>query len=114
MSDLPKVYLFSNGIVTPFGDHMGVAIAEDGEVLASHVCSSPRFFQHDLHGAWRAEVYAKKFGGYGDGEFYQVVQCSANDVPEEVFQRNAARADAEASEERSDDTKNSPKITEVG
>jgi hypothetical protein len=103
VADLPKVYLFSNGIVTPFGDHMGVAIAEDGEVLASHVCSSPSFFQQDLHGAWRAEVYVKKFGGYGDGEFYRIVQCAPDEVPEEVFKRNAALAESKRSEERSDD-----------
>ena len=75
MSDekkLPKVYIFRNAVLAN-GDIHVIAAADDGEVLADHICSSMRWAEHDLHeipSRWSA--YNTKFGGYGDA-FYEIV-----------------------------------------
>lgn len=85
MTSRPKVYIYSAG---PFGpashgeqDVLMVALHEDGDWHLSHICSNPSYGRFDLHDRQRV-VYEKKFGGFGDGEFYDlVVVDKADDIP---------------------------------
>lgn len=43
---LPVIYGFNNG--GPDGWYMAIAIAADGTVLGSHICSSEGYMPHDL------------------------------------------------------------------
>jgi len=76
---LPKVYIYPAG---RFGeDWVMIALHEDGEWYLQHICSSPSYGLHDLHGVRRKE-YTEKFGGYGNGEFYDlVVVNTADEIP---------------------------------
>lgn len=88
ISDKPKVYLTSFGTFGP-NDHAAVALADDGEVLAEHVCSSPSFFRGDLHDRpFRRDAYLRKYGAWGDGDRYELVECWSSEVPSEVIERN--------------------------
>jgi hypothetical protein len=90
MPDLPKVYLTSFQWLPP-GDHVAVAVADDGELLAQHICSAPSFFRHDLHDIEsRRDAYVRKYGRWGDGDRYQLVECPAAEVPAEVVERAEA------------------------
>lgn len=84
---LPKVYI--GGADWGSGDVSMWACAEDGEILAQHICSSRGWGRTDLHNR-RKQVYIDKFGGFGDGEFYNLVEVHTwSDVPLEVRDRNA-------------------------
>ncbi|GAA2566128.1 hypothetical protein GCM10010435_44100 [Winogradskya consettensis] len=88
ISDKPKVYLTSF-MQLGTGDHAAVALADDGEVLAEHVCSSPTFFRGDLHDRpFRHDAYLRKYGAWGDGDRYELVECWSFEVPAEVIERN--------------------------
>lgn len=90
MTDLPKVYCWCNsGAGTDF--QVWVAMADDGDVIKSHVCSDHSWAEHDLHSGFGRDLFAKKFGGYGDGEFYEIVWAVP---PQEVYERNQALAAA--------------------
>jgi hypothetical protein len=70
--NLPVVKLCSMG--TLGADYVMGAITEDGDVIHTWVCSNPSWARHDLHDRFGAEkFYIEKFGGYGDGVFYQIV-----------------------------------------
>lgn len=47
MSDKPKIFVFVNG-QAPWGDLEGIALAEDGTVLAGHASSSLGWCEHDM------------------------------------------------------------------
>ena len=84
----PKVYLTSFAF-TGLGDWYVIALADDGEVLAEHICSSPAFFRGDLHDRpFRRDAYVRKYGTWGDGDRYELVECWSSDVPAEVIERN--------------------------
>lgn len=58
MSDLPKIFVFCNSCSHEW--HVMWAIAEDGEALASHVCSHHGFAAHDMginENGWKRELY---------------------------------------------------------
>lgn len=81
----PKVYIFANG---RFGteDVQMLALADDGEVLAGHICSSPSFARGDLHDRpSRHDAYVRKYGAWGDGDRYELVECT--EPPAEVLER---------------------------
>lgn len=83
MADLPKVYCWCNsGVGTDW--QVWVAMAEDGEVITEHVCSHESWARTDLHDR-KTDLYAAKYGGYGDGEFYNLVWAVA---PPNVYERN--------------------------
>jgi hypothetical protein len=85
---LPKVYI---GGADWNGDVAMWAVAEDGEALAQHICSNRSYGRFDLHDR-RRDVYEAKFGGFGDGVHYQLVEVHTwSDVPQEVRDANAAR-----------------------
>lgn len=82
--NLPKVYIYPAG---RFGedDVVMVALAESGDWSLSHVCSSPVFGMFDLHDR-RCVEYQEKFGGFGDGTYYDIVQVDkADDIPLETL-----------------------------
>lgn len=84
----PTVYLTSFAQLT-LGHHAAVALADDGEILAEHVCSSRDFFRSDLHDRpFRHNAYIRKYGRWGDGDRYELVQCWSSEVPAEVIERN--------------------------
>ena len=83
----PKIYLFVNG--TMGSDLVCVAIAEDGVVLGSHVCSAYGYMRHDLHNSPRGRERCEQHYPHG----YEVVMVPEGDAPPEyVFERNAALA----------------------
>lgn len=57
----PKIYAFLNG-GSP-GWYTVSAIAEDGTPLASHICSSPAFFHHDIgiSSDWKHNYYDEHY-----------------------------------------------------
>lgn len=57
-----KIYCFNNG--GPREWLSAVAIADDGHMLAQHVCSSEGFMRHDLgiSSDWKHENYNAHFG----------------------------------------------------
>jgi hypothetical protein len=103
--DLPVVYLFCAAEVT-YGagqtDYRMMAIADDGDVLAEHICSDPSFGPYDLHKREsRHATYAAKFGEWGDGVRYTVVEIPYRQPGPPGFDAAvkallAAEADAEA------------------
>ena len=77
------------GRSTPWGDTLFSLVAEDGECLCSHMCSSWHFAPGDLYGnrPERAELFSAK----GIAEFLWADE--AEDITEEeLLQRNHARA----------------------
>lgn len=86
----PKIYAFING-GSP-GWYSAVAVAEDGEVLAGHVCSHSSFGPHDMGATseWKHESYREKYP-----EGFEVVWFDANDpanaeLIEKIKKLNAA------------------------
>jgi len=56
------IYCFSNG--GSDGWYNAMAMADDGHVLAGHICSSVAYMSHDLGitSNWKHENYNKHFG----------------------------------------------------
>lgn len=87
-SDKPAIYLFSNSYS---GDGVAYAMAEDGTVLGSHLCSHWAYMRHDLHD--RPDRKAACEAHYPDG--YRLVILGPREVPPtDVLQRNAAQREA--------------------
>lgn len=87
---LPKVYIFAND---SFGlsDLSCLAVAEDGEVLAQHICSDIGYARHDLHDAeWRHNAYRVKFGQHGSG--YEVVVLPVGEYPPDEVEARVKRS----------------------
>lgn len=57
-----EIYCFNNGGAAGF--YQALAVADDGNVLASHLCSHECFMAHDLGmtSDWKHEEYNKHFG----------------------------------------------------
>lgn len=57
-----KIYCFNNGGSRDW--YEAVAIAEDGTVLAGHICSHESFMRHDLgiDSTWKHESYNAHYG----------------------------------------------------
>jgi hypothetical protein len=58
-----KIYCFNNGGSPGWYD--ALAIADDGHVLAGHICSHEGYMRHDLGmdgSTWKHEHYNKHFG----------------------------------------------------
>jgi hypothetical protein len=81
------------------GDVIAYALAEDGEGLASHYCSSMSFAKHDigLTSDWKHDIYKKR---YPDGYELEWIDYEALDS-HEGFQKalESNRANAEDSNE---------------
>lgn len=83
----PKVYCWCNsGAGTD--SQVWVAMAEDGHVVTSHVCSHESFARTDLIDR-KHDLYDAKFGGHHDGrDFLSVWEVA----PADVYERNQALA----------------------
>jgi hypothetical protein len=59
-----KIYCFANGSFGGGGDVCGVAIGDDGEVVAGHISSCEGWMRHDLGitSNWKHELYDAHFG----------------------------------------------------
>lgn len=82
----PRIYLFPGApIETRAGrDYPCYALAEDGTVLGSHICSSPRYLRHDLHDYPARRRACQRH--YPEG-YELVVLGSREEVPGEVWER---------------------------
>lgn len=103
---LPVVYIYCADVYElpatsphPF-DYRMVAVAEDGTGLGEHICADPSFWRGDLHNQRpRHEAYAAKFGGWGDGRFYRVVEIPVGELPPEPVMEAIRRKSEEAAAE---------------
>lgn len=93
---LPKIFVFCN-VCMP-DRHTFVAIAEDGHVLAGHVCSSHSWAYHDMgvnENGWKRDTYSKH---YPDGFEVEYIETKTkSDVDNHpglsaAFEKNAALA----------------------
>ncbi len=81
---MKKIYLFNNSWVPGRPEHdwnVGYALAEDGNVLASHVSSNNEWLKHDLgltNSQWQHEKYNKHYG-IGGWELVWIDDATAND-----------------------------------
>ena len=80
-----KIYITMNG--TWGSDVSGVAVCEDGHVLAAHICSSESFFPHDfgITSNWKHDQYDNHCG---KENWELVLDVEGNDIPPEVMERN--------------------------
>lgn len=76
MSQKPKIFVFCNSGLCSEGrtveDHPMVAIAEDGHVLAGHICSNHQFALHDMgvsKDGWKRDKYAAHYPDGFEVEF---------------------------------------------
>jgi hypothetical protein len=100
---LPTVYAWSSGKLG--GDEQWFALADDGELMASHISSGREWGQLDvhLHFEGRRAKYAEKFGGTGE-EFYRfVVLPEGRQPPPEVMEANRRWAETQEVEQGGDD-----------
>ena len=83
-----KIYCFNNGGKP--GWMNAVAIADDGHVLARHVCSGEGFMPHDLGitSNWKHENYDAHFGE-GNWELEWVQNPDAHEGCQAAFALNA-------------------------
>lgn len=78
MKEKPKIFCFSN--VVGGGEGMAYALAEDGTVLGSHLCSHEIYVQYDLGVAegYRPDRHDDYKSHYPNG--YQMEFVPAHDV----------------------------------
>jgi len=93
-----KIYVFVNARWGT-GDVIGVALAEDGHCLASHICSSESFVPHDLGATstWKHDHYREHFP---DG--FDVVYVPSDQVADHAGIAAAAKLNKQLEEESSD------------
>ena len=92
----PKIYCFSN--VKNGRDGVAYAMAEDGTVLGSHLCSSESFVPHDLGVAEgsrpdRHEEYKKHYPEGYDMEFIRANDIETHEDLQEAFRLNRLQGD---------------------
>lgn len=81
-----RVYLWCDSGTGSGAEHW-MALAEDGEAVTSHICSSAQFARLDLHDR-KAADYQRKFGpAAAEGVHYELAWQMP---PAEVIQRHAA------------------------
>lgn len=85
----PAIYLFSN---SRDGDGAAYAMAEDGTVLASHICSHWGYMKHDLHDRADRKVLYEEH--YPDGYRLLVLDTPGSLPPAEVLERNRAQRES--------------------
>jgi hypothetical protein len=96
-SALPAIYLFSN---SRDGDGVAYAMAEDGTVLGSHLCSHWGFMRHDLHDRGDRKVACEAH--YPNGYRLVVLMNSGEVPPPEVIERNRLQGEAAAVKDEAD------------
>lgn len=97
VDELPVIYGFNNGSVGRWGDVIGIAINEDGDILAQHACSNEGYMPHDLGcvegSTWQQDRYMER---YPDGYRVEFVPYRLVDGHEKL---QAAIAKRKAKEE---------------
>lgn len=87
---LPVIYIFS---AARDGDGPAYAMAEDGTVLGSHICSHWGYMRHDLHE--RGDRRHVCEAHYPQGYRLVVLTEPGSLPPPEVIERNRAQDEAE-------------------
>jgi len=84
---MKKIYCFNNGGQKSY--MQALAIAEDGNIVASHLCSSEHFMAHDLGitSDWKHESYNEHFGE-GNWELEWVGEPDEHEGINEAFKLN--------------------------
>lgn len=78
MNDKPKAFVFCNSCSPDW--HSFVALAEDGTVLAGHICSHHGFAAHDMgvgEDGWKRDLYAAHYPDGFEVEYAEVT-CKAD------------------------------------
>lgn len=93
----PKIFVFINGRYGN-GDVVSIAIAEDGKILANHLCSSEDFARYDM-GFESTRTHDQYSAYYPDG--WQLIwvtkhEAKTHEELQAALQRNAERAPASA------------------
>jgi len=95
----PKIYCFSD---TPDGgDGIAIAMAEDGTILGSHLCSHEGYVPHDLgvtpgSRPDRHETYAEHYPDGYEMEFVPADEVDSHDGLKLAFERNKAAAPSQS------------------
>jgi hypothetical protein len=101
LPELPKVYIYCTW-KSPEGRnpaYVMVAVTEDAELLGSHICTHPTFAMGDLHNQpGRHAAYVEKYGVWGDGGRYRVVQIPLGEEPPAELMELIRRKNAENEE----------------
>jgi hypothetical protein len=105
LPELPTVYIYcASTWKSPEGritDYHMVAVSDDAELLGSHICTHPTFAMGDLHNQpGRHAAYAEKYGVWGDGGRYRVVQIPLDEEPPAELMELIRRKNAENEEVR--------------
>lgn len=104
LPELPKVYIYCAGTYrSPEGrivDYQMVAVSDDASLLGVHICSHPSFAMGDLHNQrYRHEAYVEKYGEWGNGSRYRVVQVPFGEQPPAELMALIAAKNAQLDEE---------------
>lgn len=89
-NDLPVIYIFS---AARDGDGPAYAMAEDGTVLGSHICSHWGYMRHDLHERGNRRQACEAH--YPQGYRLVVLTEPGSLPPPEVIERNRAQGEVE-------------------
>lgn len=98
ISELPVIYGFNNG-GSP-GWYSAVLLAEDGEAMGDHICSSEAYMPHDLGilEGTRPDRHKGFQEKYPDGyrmEFISAANVMTHEGLQKAYQRNQERRTAE-------------------
>lgn len=90
----PKIFVFSGGLYG--GDHVCYAMAEDGIVVGSHICSSEQWAIHDLgvSSDWHHEDYKQHYPDGYEMEFVPLSEIGNHAGLQAATKLNAQQAEA--------------------
>lgn len=91
MSKKVRIYGFFNS-TQRHGDAVGIAISENGNVIASHVSSSESWCKHDLgmdgKSNWKHDVYDEEFPDGWEYEFVSLDDIDNHEGLQLALERN--------------------------
>lgn len=96
---MKKIYVYLHQKNERWGE-VYCALAEDGDVVAQHVCSSVHFMQHDMGfiSNWKHEEYNAHFGE-GNWELEWVDDIATHEGYQAALAKNRLLSPAPAKEE---------------
>ena len=104
VGELPVIYGFNNGGSS--GWLQAVAMAQDGEVLGSHVCSHEGYMPHDIGmlegNTYRAEAFTKHYPDGWRTEFVDHAGIPAHKGLNEAFRLNTLQGEAAHAQQAAD------------
>lgn len=94
----PKIYAFNNGGSRDWW--YALAIAEDGTVLASHVCSHEGFMPHDLGvtSTWKHDLYNAHYPDGWEIEFVSYDDVATHEGLQKAFSLNTKQTAEDGNE----------------